>query len=95
MIAKRIDSNQHEIVEALRSVGCTVQSLAAVGHGVPDLLVAINGKNFLLEVKDGDKPPSRQSLTADELIWHNNWKGKVSIVTNVREALAAIGAQIQ
>lgn len=48
-----------------------------------------------MEVKDGSKPPSRQRLTAEELIWHDNWNSKVHIVTNVKEALAAIGAQLQ
>ncbi len=91
----RLDSNHAEIVSALRAVGCTVQSLASIGSGCPDLLAGINGRNHLMEVKDSDKPPSRQSLTADELIWHNNWSGKVSIVTNVKEALSAIGAQMQ
>lgn len=93
--AARVDSNQGKIVAALRAVGATVQSLAAVGKGCPDLLVGINGRNFVMEVKDGDKPPSRQALTADEAIWHDNWKGKVAIVTNVEQALAAIGARLQ
>ena len=94
MRAKRIDDNQTEIVTALRGVGATVQSLAGVGCGCPDLLVGINGRNFLMEVKDGSKPPSRQSLTSEELIWHNEWKGAVKIVTNLEQAMAAIGAQL-
>lgn len=92
--AARTDDNQTEIVNALRSVGATVQILSAVGKGCPDLLVGINGKNHLLEVKDGDKSPSRQSLTSEEVIWHMAWKGKAFIVTNVSEAFAAIGAQM-
>ena len=42
--AARTDSNHEEIVKALRAVGATVQSLAGVGHGVPDLLVGYQGK---------------------------------------------------
>jgi hypothetical protein len=95
MRARRVDANQTPIVDALRAIGCTVQSLAMVGQGVPDLLVGINGRNFLMEVKNEDQPPSKQSLTTDELLWHNEWKGKVAIVRNVKEALAAIGAQLQ
>lgn len=93
--AARIDGNHGEIVAALRAIGCTVQSLAAVGCGVPDLLAARNGVNYLLEIKSDAQPPSKQRLTADEIIWHNNWNGRVSIVTNVREALAAVGAVMQ
>ncbi len=91
----RLDSNHGQIVTALRAVGATVQSLASVGKGCPDILVGINGRNWLMEIKDGDKSPSRQSLTAEEVIWHNEWKGKVSIVTDVKQALAAIGAALQ
>ena len=34
--AARTDANQAAIVDALRSVGCSVVSLSAVGKGVPD-----------------------------------------------------------
>ena len=59
----RIDDNQEGIVAALREAGATVQSTAAVGSGCPDLIVGYEGRNFLLEVKDGEKPPSRRALT--------------------------------
>jgi hypothetical protein len=95
MRARRIDDNQSQIVKALRAVGCSVTSTAAMGEGFPDLAVGIHGKTYLMEVKDGDKPPSRQLLTTDELLWHNEWRGQVAIVTNVREALAVIGGQLQ
>lgn len=39
--AARTDANQTAIVEALRKCGASVQSLAAVGKGVPDLLVGL------------------------------------------------------
>ena len=93
--AARTDDNQTEIVKALRAIGCTVQSLAAVGEGCPDLLVARNGINFLLEVKDGSKPKSSRGLTAKELIWSLQWKGQLALVTSVKEALAAVGAELQ
>ena len=88
--ARRVDDNQAKIVAALRQVGATVQVLSGVGGGCPDLLVGIFRRNYLLEVKDGDKSPSRQVLTADEAIWHNEWKGKVVVVTNAEEAVAAL-----
>ena len=89
---KRIDANQPEIVKALRAVGASVQSLAEVGRGVPDLLVGYRGKQHLLEVKDGSKPPSARRLTEDEQNWHDAWRGKVWVVKTVDEALEAIGA---
>jgi len=80
--AARVDANQAEIVEALRSVGAAVQSLAAVGRGVPDLLVGFRGKLYLLEVKmPGEK------LTPRELTWHTLWAGYASIVYSAEDAI--------
>lgn len=47
----RTDANHSEVVKALRNAGCSVQSLAATGRGVPDLLVGRDGKNLLMESK--------------------------------------------
>lgn len=91
--AAAVDENQHAIVAALRAAGATVQSLAEVGKGVPDLLVGYRRATYLLEVKDGAKVPSAQKLTADQLSWHAQWRGlPVHVVHDVDEALAAIGA---
>ena len=76
---------------ALRKCGCTVQSLAAVGKGVPDLLVGRAGKNYLLEVKDGNKPRSARELTPDELGWLLGWRGSATVVETIDEALKATG----
>ena len=89
--AARVDANQDAVVSALRAAGASVQSLAAVGKGVPDLLVAIRGVNLLMEVKDGAKPPSARLLTEDQLKWHGAWNGPVSIVDGPESALRAIG----
>lgn len=62
-----------------------VQSLAAVGKGVPDLLVCCSGKLALVEVKDGDKCPSAQKLTPDQIQFHSQWP--VQIITNETEAI--------
>lgn len=89
----RVDDNQREVVAALRDAGCNVQSLAAVGGGVPDLLVRspFTGRLHLLEVKDGRKPAKRRALTPDEAAFATAW-GCVEIVLNVAEALVAVGA---
>ena len=89
--AAKIDDNQREIVSALRRVGCSVQSLAGVGRGVPDLVVGFRNRNFLLEIKDGSKPQCKRKLTPDEQNFHSMWKGQVVIVENVDEALRAVG----
>lgn len=90
--AAKVDSNQAEIVKALRKVGATVQVLSAVGQGCPDLLVGYRSVNVLLEVKDGSKPPSARKLTPDEEAFHRTWRGPVFVVNDILDALRAIGA---
>ena len=100
---KRVDASQKKIVEALRAAGCTVQSLAELGHGVPDLLVSAPVRTrqafyrvtqetmlYLLEVKS-----LKGKLTPDEIAWHNSWLGPVYIVRSVGHALTACGIDVE
>jgi len=89
--AAKVDANQPEIVTALRNVGCTVQHLHNTGEGCPDLLVGYRGHNYLVEVKDGAKPPSARRLTPDQVKWHGSWRGSVTVACNVSEAFEAVG----
>lgn len=89
---KKVDSNQPEIVRGLRAVGATVQHLHEVGQGCPDILVGFRGVNYLIEIKDGDKVPSKRKLTDRELVWHSWWLGRVAIIETIEEALIYIGA---
>lgn len=82
----KIDANQTQVVEALRAAGATVQSLATIGKGCPDLLVGYRGVTVLLEVKDGRKPASQQKLTLDQEKWHSNWGGGILAVVNSPDA---------
>ena len=84
--AANLDGNHTHIAEALRRIGASVQSLAPMGGGVPDLLVGYHGRNCLLEVKDPEKPPSHRRLTAAEQGWHNTWGGQVAVVETEEQA---------
>ena len=87
----RLDDNQPEIVRALQAVGASVQSLASIGMGCPDLAVARDGSQaVLMEIKDGSKPRSECKLTPAEARWHKLWRGKVYVVHNSDEAIAAL-----
>lgn len=89
--AAKTDANQTEIVEAMRKAGATVQSLAAVGQGVPDLLVGYRNRTALVEVKDGSKPLSARRLTPDQQQWHQNWTGgTLAVVPDVDAALRVL-----
>jgi Holliday junction resolvase len=92
MRAAKVDANHVQVVEALRAAGATVQSLAVVGKGVPDLLVGHQGHTLLMEVKDGDKSPSKRKLTEDQLKWHREWNGgTLAVVDGPEAALRALG----
>jgi Holliday junction resolvase len=86
-----VDANQSEIVAALRKAGCSVTPTHQAGKGFPDLAVGHRGKTYLIEVKDGDKAPSRRKLTDDQVRWHGQWLGHKAVVCNVSEALEAVG----
>jgi len=88
-VARR-DDNHAEVVAALRQLGCTVQDLAAVGDGCPDILVGFRGRNLCLEIKDGAKPPSARTLTPEQVVWHHDWRGQVVVVTSREEAIRAV-----
>jgi hypothetical protein len=90
--AARTDGNQALIVDALRAAGCSVQSLAEVGNGCPDLLCARAGVNYLIEVKDSAQAPSDRRLTPMQKKWHAEWRGRAHLVETVDQALLVIGA---
>jgi hypothetical protein len=79
------------VVKALRKAGCLVRSTAAIGGGFPDLVVCREyDLLFMLEVKDGDKPPSHRLLTAAQFAFvEEGWP--VHVVTSPEEALRAVG----
>lgn len=87
MRAAKIDANQTQIVSALRAAGASVQSLASVGKGCPDLLVAFHGALYLMEVKRGNGKV-RQSQKE----WHAQWRADVHVVYGPEDALKVIGA---
>ena len=88
--AAKIDANQTEIVNALRQVGASVQSLASTGKGCPDLLVGFRGVNWLLEIKDGQKVKSARKLTPDQIEWHESWCGQVHVIEDIDQAIKLI-----
>ena len=87
--AAKVDDNQTSVLWALRKSGCKVLIISVLGDGCPDLLVNRAGDIYMLELKDGDKPPSRRKLTPQQKEFHRDWP--VHTVTNKIEALEAVG----
>lgn len=90
--AARVDANQNEIVRALRDMGASVAITSMVGSGFPDIVVGYQGRNYLIEIKDGSKPPSKRKLTPDEQEFFDTWRGTVFITNDINETLEIIGA---
>ena len=84
---KRIDANQHEIVDTLRKGGATVLILSSLGKGAPDILIGHRGTNHLAEIKDGSKPKSQQKLTPPEAKFFETWRGNVLILRTMDDAI--------
>lgn len=81
------DSNQKEIVKALRQAGCSVADLSVVGNGCPDILVGYKRQNYLMEIKT--KTGKINPLQSEFSVL---WRGyPVIIVRSAKEALQAIG----
>ena len=68
-----------EVVEAFRALGASVLSLAPLGRGIPDLLVAIGGVTWLIEIKS--KKGKENDL---QIEWAENWRGARAVVRDTQ-----------
>lgn len=90
--AARVDDNQPALVKELRAYGVSVQPLHTVGQGCPDILCGFQGLNWLFEIKDPAKVPSKRKLTADQKDWHLMWSGQVHVIESADDAMAIMNA---
>lgn len=86
--AAKVDANQADIVQAFRQCGFSVYPAHRVGEGFPDLVIAFGGTNWLVEVKDGAKPPSARLLTEQQQRFHESWKASIPVIETIDQALA-------
>lgn len=92
MSYKRTDSNQQEIIDDMRQVGITVIDISMVGNGCPDILAGYRYQTELMEIKDGNKVPSKRKLTPKEKSLHHKWRGRpIRTVKSSAEALIIFG----
>ena len=90
----KVDGNQPAIVKALRDHGCSVQSLAAVGKGCPDILVGYQSRNYLFEIKDPQlEDKRRHEFTPAQVKWHDQWLGQAHKIFTADEAIQIIGEE--
>ena len=83
--AAKVDKNHGAIVDALRSLDFSVSSTAAIGQGFPDVVCGYGGRTFLVEIKDGSKPPSARNLTPDQIKFRDSWKGDYTVLESLED----------
>ena len=88
--AARVDANQSKVVEAFKSLGCSVLIISQLKR-CADLIVA-NGRKrtAMIEVKDGSKIPSKRQLTKWEKDFMDSWKGLYFIVESLDDVVRVV-----
>lgn len=81
--AAKTDSNQADIVKALRDIGVSVEYIKKP----VDLLVCHKGETALMEVKN---PDGADRLTKDQVEFIARWPGKLHVVRSPEEAVKAV-----
>lgn len=84
--ARRKDTNQGEIVSALRAVGASVVVL----HMPLDLLVGFRKRNYLIECKQARKKHWLSRDTGAQVKFAQTWNGQKAIVYTPQEAIDVI-----
>jgi len=88
----KVDSNQSEIVKALRNAGAWVTITSQLKNAF-DILAGYKGKLFIVEIKDGMKPPSARRLSEGEQKCKDGFNSVgvyYYIITSIDEALHMI-----
>ena len=88
--AARRDANHVEVGDFLRALGWSVLDLASAGNGTPDYVVGKTGYACLVEVKDGNKVPSKRKLTEKEQKVRDRWDGPYIVALSGEDAAAQL-----
>ena len=92
LVRKRsFTDNQNLIVKQLRKCGVSVAITSMVGKGFVDIVCGFRGRNYLIELKDGNKSASRKQLTPDEKTFHDTWNGQINKAESFTEIATIIG----
>lgn len=90
--AARTDANHTQIVRLFERLGFSVADTSGVGGGFPDIVVGRAGLNYLVEIKDGDKPTSERKLTPKQVDFHGAWRGQVCVVQSEDDVIKHLGS---
>ena len=93
--AAKVDANQSEIIAALRKAGAVVVITSQLKNAF-DCLVCFRGQINIVEIKDGNKPPSARKLSEGETKCKELLESvgvAYNVIISVDEALQLIGAK--
>ena len=78
--ARRVDSNQSEIVRTLKDMGCSVFDSSRMAGGFPDLVIGVNKVTCLVEIKSSDKAKYTSAQEAFMMNWHGSTVARIDSV---------------
>lgn len=84
VFARKVDTTQKPIVDALRKIGAKVVMAFRLGEDFPDLIVGYGQRTILLECKTGKRKPSKGQSD-----FVRDWPGEAHIVYTPEEAISA------
>jgi hypothetical protein len=92
---KKKDANQKDLEQAVKELGGAIVDTTGDPDIGFDMLVVFRGVVYIVEVKDGAKPPSARQLTEGEIKRKRQVEqagGRYSVVTSRAELYHLIGA---
>jgi hypothetical protein len=84
--AAKKDDNHSEIVKTFERLGWSVLDISQIPN-TADILIANGSRYCVVEIKDGNKPPSKRKLTEGEKRFMEEWRGIWGLVESVDDAI--------
>lgn len=85
--AARVDGNQKQLVSLWRDMGISVAVTSSSHGGFTDTVLGYGGLTVLAEIKDPSKPLRDRKLTPDQVKFHNEFKGAITVVETEQQAI--------
>lgn len=77
------DANKDQVVALMQKLGIATLDLKEPA----DLLIAKRFITVVVEIKDGEKDPSKRRLTTNERKFYDRWPGLYAVVENDQDVL--------
>lgn len=81
------DANHAHIVAVLEQLKFSVKDTSMVGDDFPDLVVARNGKTYLVEIKRDERAKSVRELSKGQAGFAAWWKAPVFVARNADDCM--------